>query len=282
MTKRINVKNVTTPTVNLKCADCIHFDVKAHPDIKKLCRDTGIKHYGRACDKMNPNTTRMARSLGALEAVQDVINGMTESEIRLFALSAIRAGEIAKHTKFHYGQKVYFNLSAPYTDFIDSYYAGVVVAFIGADQNSDKGYVQIAGSLTNSAGSSITMPIDSVMDEARWNKHYLKLLNMNKFYTPESNRLRVECGKEQNPDEDYVVPTVDMAADQLESLAKQRAKGKAPKVNKAIDTFKASSYNSEYDDLDEEELEETGTTTKQKGRKSRTDVVSFAQKQSGN
>lgn len=281
-TKRIGVKNLTTPTLNLKCADCVHFDIKAHSDIKKLCRDTGIKPYGRACDKMNPNTTRMSRSLGALEAVHDVLGGMSESEIRLFALAAIRAGDIAKNTKFRFGQKVFFNLSAPYTDFIDSYYSGVVVGFIPADQNSDKGYLHISGSLTDQAGTSIVMPIDSVLDEVKWNRHYLKLLNMNRFYTPDSKRLRVECGKEHSPDEDFIVPTLDMAASELESLSKQHAKGKGPRLNKAIDTFKSSSYNSEYDDLEEDEIEESENKTKQKGKRNRTDVVSFSHNQSGN
>ena len=52
---------------------------------------------------------------------------------------------------FQFPSKVYFNLSAPYAEFIDSYYSGVVIAFIRGDENSEGGYLQIAGSLSGGA-----------------------------------------------------------------------------------------------------------------------------------
>jgi hypothetical protein len=146
----------------------------------------------------------MARSLGALEAVTDLISGMSESDMRLFLYSAMNASKISKNTKFSYGEKVYFNLSAPYVEFIDSYYSGVVVAYIQGDENSEGGYLQIAGSLSGGAGSSIILPVDSILSQKAWNKLYKRLLNANRFYTPINNRLRIECSDPTTPD-DYVV-----------------------------------------------------------------------------
>lgn len=278
---KIPVKNTGSLALNLKCSDCIHFDGAAHVEFKKPCRELGIKAYARSCDKMNPNVARMSRSFGAMEAVLDVVSEMDESEIRLFAYAAIKSKDLKKHTKFSFGEKVYFNLSAPTSDYIDSYYSGVVIGYIPSDQNSEGGYLHIAGSLTSMHGSSITLPITSVLDQKQWDSKYRRLLNMNQFYTPDSKRLRVECSEPTNPDDDYIVPTLDTSVEELKGMVKASKKGRGMQtLNKAaLDTFKPTSYNEDYDDLDDSEDEEMqGDTKAKKKGKGGTAVFSYDSK----
>lgn len=284
---RIPVKSTgsTSLSLNLKCSDCIHFDGVAHAELKKPCKELGIKPYSRSCEKMNPNVARMSRSLGAMETLADVLDGMDESEIRLFAYAALKSKDLKKYTKFKYGEKVYFNLSAPFSDCIDSYFSGVVIGYIAGDQNSENGYLHIAGSLTSEQGSSITLPISSVLNERQWNMKYIKLLNMNQFYTPDSKRLRVECSEPTNPDEDYAVPTLDSSVSEVADMVKASKKGRgSQRYNKsALDTFKASSYNEEYDGADDEAIEEAASEGERKGvkrkkGKSGTTVFSYESK----
>jgi hypothetical protein len=242
---RIHAKNLSPLELKSKCAECVHFDNKAHADFKRPCKELGIKAYAKVCDKYNPNVARMARTLGALEAVTDLIAGMDESDMRLFLYSAMNASKISKNTKFSYGEKVYFNLSAPYVEFIDSYYSGVVIAFIQGDENSEDGYLQIAGSLTGGTGSSIILPVSSLLTEKAWVKLYKKLLAENRFFTPTSNRLRVNCSEPTNPD-DYIVPTLDDKDTDLEQRATKQQRGKAKANHPALDTYRSG------DDFDDE------------------------------
>lgn len=268
---RIHAKNLNPLELKSKCAECVHFDIKAHADFKRPCKELGVKTYAKVCDKYNPNVARMARNLGALEAVSDLISGMSESDMRLFLYSAMNASKISKNTKFSYGEKVYFNLSAPYVEFIDSYYSGVVVAYIQGDENSEGGYLQIAGSLSGGAGSSIILPVDSILSQKAWNKLYKRLLNANRFYTPINNRLRIECSDPTTPD-DYVVPTLDDKDTDLESRASKQQKGKSKVNNPALDTYR----NSEYNDDDLEEGEDSSSTRKgKKGSKGSTTIFSY-------
>lgn len=268
---RIHAKNLNPLELKSKCAECIHFDIKAHAEFKRPCKDLGVKTYAKVCDKYNPNVARMARSLGSLEAVMDVISGMSESDMRLFLYSAMNASKISKNTKFSYGDKVYFNLSAPYVEFIDSYYSGVIVAYINGDENSESGYLQIAGSLSGGAGSSIVLPVDSVLSEKAWNKLYKRLLNANRFHTPTNNRLRVECS-DPTTNEDYVVPTLDDKDTDLEQRANKQQKGKSKANNPALDTYR----NSEYNDDELDEGDDQGSVRKgKKGSKGSTTIFSY-------
>lgn len=272
---RIQAKNLNPLELKSKCAECVHFDIKAHSDFKRPCKDLGIKTYARVCDKYNPNVARMARSVGALEAVMDVVSTMSESDMRLFLYSAMNASKISKNTSFSYGDKVYFNLSAPYAEFIDSYYSGVVIAFIRGDENSEGGYLQIAGSLSGGAGSSIILPVDSILSQKAWNKLYKRLLNANRFYTPKTSRLRVACSDPTTPD-DYVVPTLDDKDTDLEQRATKQKNGKAKVNNPALDTYQNTEYNSEDD---QDEGDDQGSTKRKrkttKGSKGSTTIFSY-------
>lgn len=247
-TSRISIKNLPELSVAVKCADCLHFDIQAHAEFKKPCKDLGIKAYARGCDKYNPNVARLARSVGAMEAVFDMVGSMTESELRLLVISAYKSSAIEKGTggKYKFGSKVYFNLSAPYAEYIDSYYSGVVIGFIEGDESSPNGYLHIGGSLSDSAGTSITLPIDIVLNQSKWNITFRKLANANKFQTPSSKRLRFECSEETSPEE-YEVPTLDTSVEAISKLNSGKKRG----TTKA-ETFRETAY----DDEDESELQE--------------------------
>lgn len=254
MTKqRISVKNLPEMAIAVKCVDCIHFDIQALPEYKKPCKDVGVKAYNRGCDKHNPNAARLARSLGALEAVMDAVSGMDESELRLFVMAAYKGAAIEKGTnkKFKFGTKVYFNLSAPVAEYIDSYYSGVVIGYLNGDETSPDGYLHIAASLSNTAGTSITLPISSVLTQSKWNVTFRKLLAANRFQTPSSKRLRFECGKETSPD-DYEVPTLDMSIDEVNKLnAAPNKKGK----KSSLETLRETAFDNEEDSDIEESME---------------------------
>jgi hypothetical protein len=205
----------------------------------------------------------------------DTVNGLGESELRLFVMAAYKGAAIEKGTnkKFKFGTKVYFNLSAPLAEYIDSYYSGVVIGFLNGDENSPEGYLHIAASLSNTAGTSITLPITSVLTQSKWNVTFRKLLAANKFQTPSSKRLRFECGKETSPDE-YEVPTLDMSIDEVNKLnAAPNKKGKKA----SLETFKETAFDDE-DDAEIEtsmEFESKPKTTRKSKTSGKTTVISY-------
>jgi hypothetical protein len=274
-TKRITTKQLSGLSINAKCADCLHLSGVAHIDLKKPCKDLGVKEYSKACEHYNPNVLRMSRSLGAMESVLDIITNMSESDIRILTLAAMAAPSIAKHSPFKFGEKVFFNLSAPFADFIDSYYSGVVVGYAqrtSDDPRDHKGYVVLAGSLSSNSGTSLTLPVDMVLSEKHWAKVYRTLLSHGRFYTPDSKRVRFECSPPKQSI-DYDVPTIDSGVDHLESLANNQKRGRGnKKVSPHIQTLRTEDYD---DDLDEMETKSNPIALKQTKTKAGISVLTF-------
>lgn len=275
MTKRITTKQLSSLSVNAKCADCIHLCGVAHLALKKPCKDLGVKEYSRACEYYNPNVLRMSRSLGAMEAVLEIVTKMSESDIRILTLAAMAAPTIAKNTNFSFGETVYFNLSAPYADYIDSYYSGVVVGYASRtsdDPLSHGGYVVLAATLNSTTGTSLTLPVDMVMSKKKWHRVYRTLLSQGKFYTPDSKRLRSECSPPKVAT-DYNVPNIDTSYEDLARMQKLKEKGSSKiKISKAINTLRTEDMD---DDLDKVGIKSNPIATKETRTKPGISVLSF-------
>lgn len=280
-TKRITTKSLSGLSINAKCADCIHLSGVAHQGLKKPCKDLGVKEYSKACEYYNPNVLRMSRSLGAMESVLDIITNMSESDIRILALAAMAAPSIAKHSPFKFGEKVFFNLSAPFADFVDSYYSGVVVGYAArtADDPKDhKGYVVLAGCLSSNSGTSLTLPVEMVLSEKRWSKTYRTLVNQGRFYTPDSKRVRFECSPPKQAI-DYDVPTIDSGIDQLENMANNQKRGRGNKKSSPhVQSLRTEDYD---DDLDDIETKNNPIALKETKTKAGISVLTFGSASTG-
>lgn len=233
--ERIAIEDLNPLSVTLRCADCLHFKGSKAEGFKKPCSEMGIKAYGKACTKMNPLVTRMAQSLGAMEGIMDLIEGMDDSQLRLFLFSAMKAKRIENNAhyttskgrtrSFKYGQCVYLNLSAPRVEYIDSYYKAVVIGYAPGDEGSSKGYLILAAHLSDVSGISVKVPITEVLNQKMFDIRFGKLAEKGQVATPDLNALRRKGYKEADRDlENYVVPTIDSVLNDQDKPAKSKKK----------------------------------------------------------
>lgn len=215
-------------SISLRCEDCIHFKGVRHQNFSAPCSELGTKAYATSCAVFNPLVSNLARATGALPALADVLDQMTESDMRLFIYAAQKTQQIKKASggKFRFGQKVFINLSAPYVEYIDVYFQAVVLSVLPADEGSDTGYIVLGGSLQDEIGASITVPIQNALTEAEWEVKLRSLFFAGKTNAPQCNKLRRVLPPviSKASYEAYQAPTIFSSEAEVKNLGAKRKK----------------------------------------------------------
>lgn len=192
----------------MKCSDCVHFSGIKSLSFKDVCSKLGTKSYANACPSFTPDMSRVARiNNSAIAALAKVAASADLSELRLLAASLMAATEIAKHG-FTYGQKVWFNLSNPYADYLECYYHGYIV---GCTET----HMLCASNLETGLHVSLYLPVDSILTYEAFSKKKASLIKRKRLTLPyEKNASRIRTvGVEatQVEEEEYEVPSLDFA-----------------------------------------------------------------------
>jgi hypothetical protein len=192
----------------MKCSDCVHFKGIKSPSFKEVCSKLGVKAYANACPSFTPDTVRVANiNNNAIAAIAKVASKADLSQLRLLASTLLNAAEVKKFG-FDFGQKVWFNLSNPYADYLECYFHGYVIGCTDT-------HIHVASNLELGLSVSIYLETSALFDESLWQRKKKALIKRGHLVLPAKNnssRIRfVGVEPTQVEEEDYEVPTLDFA-----------------------------------------------------------------------
>lgn len=209
----------------LRAVDSIYWETKVPKgaNIGQSLKEQGYPSLA-SCpkDHFEPDLRKLTGK--QLDLFSELISSLDSSQTRILAWMLISQDTLSRFD-LKIGQTVYVNLSAPYSEYLDNYFSGVIVK--AGPKYEDIQYVYISSSIKKSSQSLLLVPITSVVTEDKFEKVKLKLTRKGKLKNPKPVVKNFKPTKE-NPVLQEIVQFLDSAkpVSELKVKSKNRNKGK--------------------------------------------------------
>lgn len=238
----VSESGASKDNVRLKCGDCLHYQSSPHPSYGEVCNLRGVKTFATApnCYTANINVFRKV-SPDTFSQLYSLLSSFTPQQNRVL-MGLLKTQTQVEKSGFTFLQKVYFLLG--HSEYLENYYSAYVMG-VGPDKE-----ILLVGRdyLRNHKSPVVAqMMADSLMtfEEFKERRRYLqssgKLSSVKRLSEQDKYRLM---------DSDYVPPTIETSAEELEKKASVKKQKKRNSENTGFVTSEDGSVSFRFADGD--------------------------------
>lgn len=204
--------------LNLRAEDHLFFD-KKNPATGQSLSEEGVQAFQRAPTPFMPDLSKLIQmtpdGADSLHAISEVSQTMTSSQVRLISVMLANV-EVLRAHDLNFGDKVYFNVSAPRIEYIDCYVSATVVGATGAAEDD---YIILScdfDKINKKNNVQLTLPRSSMLDATEYKAVRKELRKKGKISAPKKEAKKSLCwidpnyAKPPRRNEDFeAIPTLD-------------------------------------------------------------------------
>ena len=223
--KKDSLKNSSPPKANLeeifRCGECLHHKQSPHRHNKTVCADEGVRAFATAPKCFTPDYTKVIGNTDEFMSIVTFFGSRTPQQ-RKILMGMLRLKPQGKK-KYSMGTKLYLNLRG--RDYIDNYVCGFVVGYTSG------GELVLAGSPDAKTRGRVFFAYlkydSSLLNSKEWKTKFLDLKSRGRIKDPtvKGKKDITDQVKEDN----YEIPTIDMAPRDTIGKKKDASSGKINK-----------------------------------------------------